>query len=78
MEGQEASRFHIDRITRKLEEVGISGWRAESAVKKAAKGDYSALTKIMRKHGIDHETVQTVLALAQVAVGVAQIWMSNA
>jgi len=70
--------FHVDRIAQTLDDVGLMGWRAERAVKKAVKsGNLSPLTAMMRRRGIDHETVQTVLALAQVAVGVAQIWITK-
>lgn len=70
--------FHIDRLNRTLEDVGVTGWRAKRAVDKAVRtGNPSTLKSLLKSRGVDPDLIQTILGLAQVAVGVAQIWMTK-
>lgn len=68
--------FHLSKIDAELDRLGVGGWRARRATRTAVStGDTTALTRFLRRKGIDQESADLVIGMAQVAIGVAQIWM---
>ena len=69
--------FHLDRIARRLDDLGVAGHGVRSRIKKAVeRRDPSVLGNYLRRRGIDPEGIQLALSMVQVAVGVAQTWIS--
>lgn len=67
--------FHVARIEDEMSDVGVKGWRAKRTLQVAvATGDSRGLARLLERRGVDPESVQMIIGLAQVAVGVAQIW----
>ena len=67
--------FHVSRLSRKLADAGVEGFWAKRAVESAIKNrDPSKLTTFLRRRNVDSDDVQVIAGLAQVAIGVAQLW----
>lgn len=67
--------FHVSRIEEELATLGVGGWRAKRELGRAIEtGDSRRLARLLDKRGVDADSAQVILGLAQLAVGVAQIW----
>lgn len=67
--------FHIGRLERELAKSGINDWWSKRTLRAAvAAKDPDKLERLLRRRGVDQDTVTNILALVQIAIGVAQIW----
>jgi CheY-like chemotaxis protein len=68
--------FYVGRIERELADVAVSGQVVEKARRAMASGRTDGFKRYLRGHVDDPRTVDRVLAIIQVAIGVAQLWKS--
>jgi len=67
--------FHLARLDDHMEQAGLNTWRGKRAVRKAVSSrDTASLSHFLSAKGVDTEAAQVILGLAQVAIGVVQIW----
>lgn len=67
--------FHLNRLEAQMEQLGLSTWRGKRIARRAIDTrDTSNLAKFLENKGVDPDSAQVVLGIAQVAIGVVQIW----
>jgi hypothetical protein len=67
--------FHLNAIQAELERTGVGDWRTKrAATKSIAKRSPDPLRRALMRRGVDPETMATLIGMAQIAIGVAQIW----
>lgn len=69
--------FHLSAIEAELERHGVSDRRTMRAATRAvAKKDPETFRRALARQGLDPDAISTLIGMAQIAIGVAQIWTS--
>lgn len=67
--------FHLQQLRGELTKAGADDWWARRAAKRAVAGrDPERLARVLRRRGLDQDTISSLIGLVQIAIGVAQIW----
>lgn len=68
--------FYLDRATRELHGSGVSDAVTKKIENAILRNDAASLERYLSKHVDDTVTVERVIGVVQVAIGVAQLWNS--